>query len=170
MAVNVGGDNPLATQPPHVFAEHGALLGLQLKTGRHTWRMSIRSETADAGGQDNAPRAKAGDHDVHIADLEGPRNLDGRGYDLAEAGGEQTQQRVPGQARDVAADEHEAGGAIDDSEQASEDDPGRQEREEGRQPGHASKAMRVLARRQCRPSSFRPFETAPTAYGELPTY
>ena len=109
-----------------MFAEHVAGFGLELDSVRgHTLVLSIRLEAAQASREHHAARADARGHDIDVADLERFGRLNRRADDLTEAGGEHAQHGVPGQAGQVPTDEHEAGRAIDDTEGAGEDEPGR---------------------------------------------
>src|SRR5207302_3614174 len=103
-------------------------------------------EAAQAGGEHHAARAEAGREHVDVADLEWFGRLNGHADDLAEAGGEHAQDGVPGQARDVAPDEHETGGSVDDAEDAGEDEPGRQRLQgDGREGRQISEFRRLKA-------------------------
>src|SRR5438270_9534122 len=88
--------------------------------------VSIRSEAPQSSQQHYRAGAEAGGQHVDVADRKwiwhGERGAD----DLAKAGREQAQQGIPRDPGEMAADEHEARGGIDDAEQAGQDEPWRQ--------------------------------------------
>jgi len=127
VTVDIGWHDAFTAEPSDVLAKHVAWLGLQLDSVRgHSLSLSIRSEPAQASDKDDAAGAETGGQDVDVADLERFGRLDGAADNLPEAGGEHTQDGVPGQARDVSADQHEAGGGVDDAEDTGQDQPGRE--------------------------------------------
>src|SRR5690349_494390 len=91
--------------------------------------MSIRLEAAQPSQEHEQPGGQARARDVEVADGQRVGERQGDGNNLAETGGEKSEERVPGDAREVATDEHEAGGGVDDAEQAGEEERGWDEAE-----------------------------------------
>ena len=138
MPIDVGWNDPLVAKSLDALTKHAANLGTELELTRHTLTLSIRLEAAKPTREHHTAGCDAHGEHVDVADWKWVGQRRGRASDLTKSRREQTDERVPRDAGQVAADEHEAGGAIDYAEQAAEHEPG----------WHQDNARLALTRRQ----------------------